>query len=74
MFGTKKKLNFYKMDKQTKKEIIDSLEKRKTYRAYVDEFGSSVNIEAKNLEEAEEKVLELIDIHEINEDGEIIDG
>ncbi len=60
----------FKVDKQTKGKIIDSLEKKKRY--LVSSAGGTV--EAKNLEEAEEKVMELINIQEINEDGENIDG
>jgi len=60
------------MDKEDKKEIIENLEEKKTYRAYGEEFRGFVDVEAHNLKEAGKKVMDLIDIHKIDENGEII--
>ena len=62
------------MNKEKKKEIIENLEKKKKYSVYTeDDFNGGFVIEAKNFKEAEEQIIDLIDIHEINENGEIID-
>ncbi len=62
------------MEEKEKEKIIDNLEKKKRYLVYSeDNFYEEFVIEAKNLKEAEREVLDLIDIHEVDEDGEIID-
>ena len=46
----------------------------KKFRTYTEaRFEDGLDIEAENLEDAERKVLEEIDIHEVDEKGEIID-
>ncbi len=46
----------------------------KKFRVYSEErFDEGFEIEAENFKEADEKVLDLIDIHEVDENGEIID-
>ena len=48
--------------------------KNKKFIIYSEELEhGEVEIKAKDLEEAREKALELIDIHEIDELGEIVD-
>ncbi len=62
------------MEKETKEKIIDNLEKKKRYFVSSEELGGwSTTVEARNLSEAEGEVLDLIDIHEVDENGEIID-
>ena len=62
------------MDKETKEKIVDNLEKSKKYIIFSEnDFNGGFIIGANNLKEAEEKVMDLIDIHEVNDDREIID-